>query len=34
VGERVNDERTLNLIADLGVDYAQGFHLGTPTPVE
>jgi diguanylate cyclase (GGDEF)-like protein/PAS domain S-box-containing protein len=34
VGERVNDERTLELIAELGVDYAQGFHLGTPTPVE
>ncbi|HLM30736.1 MAG TPA: EAL domain-containing protein, partial [Solirubrobacterales bacterium] len=34
VGERVNDERTLNLIGELGVDYAQGFHLGTPTPVE
>jgi len=34
VGERVNDERTLSLVAELGVDYAQGFHLGTPTPVE
>jgi diguanylate cyclase (GGDEF)-like protein/PAS domain S-box-containing protein len=34
VGERVNDERTVALLAELGVDYAQGFHLGTPTPVE
>jgi EAL domain-containing protein (putative c-di-GMP-specific phosphodiesterase class I) len=34
VGERVNDERTLDLIAELGVDHAQGFHLGTPTPIE
>ncbi len=34
VGERVNDERTLELVTELGVDYAQGFHLGTPEPVE
>jgi diguanylate cyclase (GGDEF)-like protein/PAS domain S-box-containing protein len=33
VGERVNDERTLSLMEELGVDYAQGFHLGAPTPV-
>ena len=33
VGERVNDERTLVLMKQLGVDYAQGFHLGPPTPV-
>ncbi len=33
VGERVNDERTLELMKSLGVDYAQGFHLGPPTPV-
>ena len=33
VGERVNDERTLALLGELGVDYAQGFHLGAPTPV-
>jgi diguanylate cyclase (GGDEF)-like protein/PAS domain S-box-containing protein len=33
VGERVNDERTLELMKQLGVDYAQGFHLGLPTPV-
>jgi diguanylate cyclase (GGDEF)-like protein/PAS domain S-box-containing protein len=34
VGERVNDERTLALVAELGVDYGQGFHLGAPTPIE
>jgi len=34
VGEKVNDERTLNLVEELGVDYAQGFHLGAPTPVD
>ena len=33
VGERVNDERTLELIGQLGVDYAQGFHVGQPAPV-
>jgi diguanylate cyclase (GGDEF)-like protein/PAS domain S-box-containing protein len=34
VGEHVNDERTLDLVAELGVDYAQGFHLGAPSPIE
>jgi diguanylate cyclase (GGDEF)-like protein/PAS domain S-box-containing protein len=34
VGEHVHDERTLEVLAELGVDYAQGFHLGTPVPVE
>jgi diguanylate cyclase (GGDEF)-like protein/PAS domain S-box-containing protein len=34
VGERVSDERTLALIVELGVDYAQGFHLGAPSPIE
>jgi diguanylate cyclase (GGDEF)-like protein/PAS domain S-box-containing protein len=34
VGERVDDERTLTLITELGVDCAQGFHLGTPMPVD
>jgi diguanylate cyclase (GGDEF)-like protein/PAS domain S-box-containing protein len=34
VGERVDDERTLALIAGLGIDYAQGFHLGGPSPIE
>jgi EAL domain-containing protein (putative c-di-GMP-specific phosphodiesterase class I) len=34
VGERVNDKRTLELLAELGVDYAQGFHLGMPSPIE
>jgi diguanylate cyclase (GGDEF)-like protein/PAS domain S-box-containing protein len=34
VGERVNDERTLELLAELGVDYAQGFQLGMPSPIE
>lgn len=33
-GERVNDERTMELITELGVHHAQGFHLGAPTPIE
>jgi PAS domain S-box-containing protein len=34
VGEGVEDEPTLNLLRELGVDYAQGYHLGRPAQVE
>ena len=34
IAEFVGDERTLATVAALGVDYAQGFHLGKPAPVE
>jgi EAL domain-containing protein (putative c-di-GMP-specific phosphodiesterase class I) len=34
VGEGVEDESSVNLLRDLGVDYAQGFHIGRPTPLE
>jgi EAL domain-containing protein (putative c-di-GMP-specific phosphodiesterase class I) len=30
VGEGVEDAETLALLRDLGVDYAQGFHIGSP----
>ena len=30
VAEGVEDERTLELLRELGVDYAQGYHLGHP----
>ncbi|MDX6581031.1 MAG: hypothetical protein QOI10_215 [Solirubrobacterales bacterium] len=30
IGEGVEDERTLERLASLGVDYAQGYHLGRP----
>jgi PAS domain S-box-containing protein len=33
VGEGVEDEATLDLLRKLGVDYAQGYHLGRPAPV-
>jgi PAS domain S-box-containing protein len=34
VGEGVEDEVSLNLLRELGVDYAQGFHIGRPAPLE
>jgi EAL domain-containing protein (putative c-di-GMP-specific phosphodiesterase class I) len=34
VGEGVEDEGSLNLLRELGVDYAQGFHVGRPAPLE
>jgi EAL domain-containing protein (putative c-di-GMP-specific phosphodiesterase class I) len=33
IAEFVGDEPTLRLLADFGVDYAQGFLLGRPHPV-
>ena len=32
IAEGVEDEETLALLRDYGVDYAQGFHLGPPAP--
>lgn len=32
IAEGVEDEETLALLRDYGVDYAQGFHLGIPAP--
>ena len=34
IAEGVEDEPTLQLLSDEGVDYAQGFHLGRPGPLE
>jgi diguanylate cyclase (GGDEF)-like protein/PAS domain S-box-containing protein len=34
VAELVPDEETLRLLAELGVDLAQGFHVGRPRPIE
>lgn len=33
VAEGVEDEATLDLLRELGVDYAQGFHVGRPAPL-
>ncbi|MEJ7714168.1 MAG: EAL domain-containing protein [Thermoleophilaceae bacterium] len=33
VAEGVEDEDTLQLLRDLGVDYAQGYHIGRPAPL-
>jgi EAL domain-containing protein (putative c-di-GMP-specific phosphodiesterase class I) len=32
IAEFVGDRRTLELLRELGVDYAQGFHVGRPGP--
>jgi PAS domain S-box-containing protein len=34
VAEGVEDEETLELLRGLGVDYAQGYHLGRPAELE
>jgi diguanylate cyclase (GGDEF)-like protein/PAS domain S-box-containing protein len=34
IGEFVSDHATLVALRELGVDYAQGFHLGRPAPLE
>ncbi len=33
IAEGVEDEATLQVLRDEGVDYAQGFHLGRPAPL-
>jgi PAS domain S-box-containing protein len=34
IAEGVEDAETMGLLKDYGVDYAQGFHLGRPAPIE
>lgn len=34
IAEGVEDEATLALLQEDGVDFAQGFHLGRPAPIE
>lgn len=33
IAEGIENEQTLNLMRDLAVDFAQGYHLGRPTPL-
>lgn len=33
VAEHVQDDATLTLLRELGVDYAQGFHIARPAPI-
>ena len=33
IAEFVGDEETLTLIREIGIDYAQGYHLGEPSPL-
>jgi PAS domain S-box-containing protein len=34
VGEGVEDQATLDLLRELGVDYGQGFYIGRPAPID
>ena len=33
VAEMVGDQPTLELLASLGIDHAQGYHIGKPAPL-
>jgi diguanylate cyclase (GGDEF)-like protein len=33
IAEFVEDEETLQLLVELGIDYAQGYHIGRPAPL-
>ncbi len=33
IAEFVTDQRTMDMVRDLGVDFAQGYHLGKPAPI-
>lgn len=33
IAEGVEDEQTFGLLADLGIDFGQGYHLGRPAPL-
>ncbi len=34
IAEYVENEAVVELLAEIGVDYGQGFHLGKPAPIE
>jgi Amt family ammonium transporter len=33
IAEFVENEQILDKLRDIGVDYAQGYHLGKPIPI-
>ena len=33
IAERVENEQTLNILREIGIDYAQGYHLGRPQAI-
>ncbi|HBE91254.1 MAG TPA: hypothetical protein DDW55_01535, partial [Gammaproteobacteria bacterium] len=33
IAEYVEDEEILKIVDDLGIDYAQGFHISKPAPL-
>jgi EAL domain-containing protein (putative c-di-GMP-specific phosphodiesterase class I) len=33
IAEFVTDEATIEVLRSLGVDYAQGYHIGEPEPI-
>ena len=34
IAEFVSSEEILVIIKEIGIDYAQGFHMGKPEPIE
>ena len=34
VAEGIEDQETLELLKEMGVDYGQGYHIGVPAPLE
>jgi EAL domain-containing protein (putative c-di-GMP-specific phosphodiesterase class I) len=34
IAEFVEDEKTLEAVRSVGVDYAQGYHIAKPAPIE
>jgi Amt family ammonium transporter len=34
IAEFVENEETLQLLKQLGVDYAQGYHIAQPAPLQ
>jgi len=34
VAEFVEDEAIVQVLSDIGVQYAQGYHIGKPCPIE